>query len=50
METRKITESLFVIRLGSPSYFNLCSAGKAMIHPQIIDVVSCLTNDGHYVD
>ena len=37
-------------RLGGPSYFNLCAAGETMMHPELIDLVSELTREGHYAD
>lgn len=48
--TDKLMKSLSIERLGGICYFNLCAAGETMMHPQLIDLVSGLTKEGHYVD
>lgn len=37
-------------RLGGSCYFNLCAAGETMMHPELIELVSGLTREGHYAD
>ena len=39
-----------VERTGGYCYFNLCAAGETLLHPQLIELVSLLTRQGHYVD
>lgn len=39
-----------VERTGGICYFNLCGAGETLLHPQIVDLVSCLTKEGHFCD
>lgn len=46
----KIVKSLSVERLSGKCYFNLCAAGETMMHPEIIELVSGLSKEGHYVD
>lgn len=36
--------------LGGSCYFNLCGNGETMLHPELIDLVDALTNEGHFVD
>ena len=37
-------------RMDGPCYFNLCAPGETMMHPELIEFVSCLTLEGHYAD
>lgn len=37
-------------RTGGICYFNLCGFGETFLHPQLISLVSSLTDSGHYVD
>lgn len=39
-----------VDKIGGYCYFNMCSSGETMMHPQLIELVSRLTKQGHYVD
>lgn len=46
----KIAQKLSVENLGGICYFNLCADGETMMHPQLIELISLLTQQGHYVD
>ena len=37
-------------RLGGLCYFNFCGNGETLLHPEIIDLVTLLTKNGHYCD
>lgn len=37
-------------RTGGLCYFNLCGDGETMLHPQLLELVDCLTKKGHFVD
>lgn len=37
-------------KLDGLCYFNFCGNGETLFHPQIIDLVTLLVNDGHYCD
>lgn len=47
---KMIAKSLSPVRLDGYCYFNLCAAGETMMHPQLVELVSELTLQGHYVD
>ena len=46
----RITKFFSIERTEGICYFNLCAAGETMLHPQLIELVSELTKQGHYVD
>lgn len=37
-------------RLGGKCYFNCCADGETTLHPQLVELVSRLTGEGHFVD
>ncbi len=39
-----------VERLGGLAYFNLCAPGETMLHPELVELVYCITKSGHYAD
>lgn len=45
-----IASKLSVSNLGGKCYFNFCGSGETLMHPQIVDLVIRLINDGHYCD
>lgn len=45
-----IAKSLSPERLGGYCYFNLCGLGETTLHPQLFELVSNLTSQGHFVD
>lgn len=45
-----IRKKFSVEKMGGICYFNLCAEGETMLHPQLIDLVFELTEEGHYVD
>lgn len=45
-----ISRFFSVERLGGFCYFNMCGNGETLLHPQIIELVSFLTKQGHFVD
>lgn len=50
IEPKLIRNRLSKEKLGGPCYFNLCGNGETMLHPQLIELVSELTKEGHFVD
>ena len=49
-DAQYIADFFSIERMGGPCYFNLCGAGETLMHPQIVDLVDCLTREGHYTD
>lgn len=45
-----ITNIFMPEKLGGYCYFNFCASGETMMHPQVIEIVSKLSKQGHYVD
>lgn len=45
-----IVEGLTVERLGGVCYFSICGAGETLIHSEIIEIISGLLSNGHYVN
>lgn len=37
-------------KLGGLAYFNFCASGETLIHPQLIELVNLLTQQGHFCD
>ena len=49
-EPEAISSFFSVDRLGGFCYFNMCGDGETLLHPQIIELVSLLVDQGHFVD
>jgi organic radical activating enzyme len=47
---QKIASYFSPQRMGGYCYFNLCGNGETMLHPELIELVSDLTKEGHYCD
>ena len=47
---KEIADFFSVERTGGYCYFNLCGLGETLFHPQLTDLVSCLTIQGHFCD
>lgn len=47
---KELAQKLTVERLGGICYFNLCADGETMLQPQLIELISELTLQGHYAD
>lgn len=45
-----ISKFFSIEKMGGPCYFNFCAAGETLMHPELIELVSLLTKQGHYAD
>lgn len=44
-----VAKALSKKRLGGVCLFNICGSGETLAHPQIVDLVKCILEEGHYV-
>lgn len=48
-DTDRMRKALSLKRLGGVCAFNLCGNGETFFHPQILDLVDALLDEGHFV-